>query len=728
MSVGSWADEDVYTDSADNYTRLAQAVFRARKKSEEALAPMREGAWKRAYLLAHSVHDLSMFNGVLTEYPYESSIFIPTVLEQIETVKPALTESLLENDPLVRVFPLISDDAAFEITDKYVAYAGRVECLLHNQMVHDVDIEANLPLWIGDGLLYGTAWLFVDWMTRRGSKWRMQAKTEVTPGGKLAQTGQWEEVEDKDVLLEDHVRVLHPSNWHVFPDYEGGSDVQGCRFIQHEMFLTEDFLWEWIDGSREDGRNWLVEDRSELKSLRGSVKGEHRWQRKMQALVNRLAPEYGESFEPQDEDERLIRVLDHWEHKWHVVAAGFIPDGPSGTTGEKEATYKILLVEPNPYHHLGLPFVAIRPCPQSNELFGMGLVEMFEQLVHHVNVLTNLRLTDLQHAISPPVFFNTMSGLHAADLWTQPGNALNHDGLIDGEKIAHKMDYKVANNEQWQEIDHAMAQIQLAAGVPDFQKGVASQGFNDTARGISMLMSAGSRRFALQVKMIGVGLRQLAEAILKVDKQYVKGVRYERVTQKKGGDRWQMITPDDIAGDYVLEFDVSPESAQKGLQMQQILNAVQILGAWPDVLERREIAHFVFQQLRVSRPERFLAQAWNKAEWENDAFRADGYVGPVHPEDNHIDHMQKHNALPREGWMQAHGAQAEQAMNEHVQQHVKFYRPTGASPEAPSPEAAPAPGGGGGRGGAPPGGPGPPQAAPPGPGQPAPAQGIPRVG
>ena len=687
-----WADEEVYKDKSDGYARLAEAVFRANERSAEAFKPLREGLWPRCYSFYHSRHDLSMFGDGVSEYPYTSKVFVPTPCQQVETIAPRLAESLLENDPLVRATPMVTDQEARDAA-RYEQYARRVETLLDCQLRVDVDLEARLPGWIRDTLIYGTKWLYIDWWVQRGEDWRLVEME----GGRWRKPVKGEV--KQDVLLENHIRVRGLDLWDVYPDPEAG-DVENLRYIQWQQIIDIDELWRYIEGTRKS-KKWRVGTKADLEPLRGSVRAEHRWHKKMQAQVDRLDRQFGEGFTARDEDERLIRIIHHWEPEWHVIVAGEMNSSAKrGRNGMEHPGHMVLLVERNPFKRLRLPFVRLVVTNLDNELHGIGVIEQIEQLAHLVNTLTNLRLVNVERGTNPIGLVDNMSGLYAETLMSHPGGFYNTDGTVPLDRVLRFEQVNVVNDDAWREVDYAMQQIQTTAGASNFQMGQVAEGFNDTARGIGMLMQAGNSRFKLQVKMLGVGLRQLADAMLRVDQQFITGMQMVPMEGDDGHPRHQLVTPRDLSRDYVLRFTVRPEAANKALQLQQVINAAQIAAALDpqgEILERREVVKEMFHLAELPRPSRFLAQPTNDAHLENDAVLRFGKVLPPAPFDNHEQHLEVHKAVKRSELMQKWGpAVADEWERVMLQGHLQ------ATGLLQTPGAGPPPGGGVGAGQQPP--------------------------
>ena len=713
-----YGDGETYKDPK----KAKEMVFEAQEKSEKALEPLYKTQWRRNELLYYGKHDAGMWESAMgaTHWmqgsPYESHLFVPTVLQQVEMQTPKLALSLLANDPMVRALPVLRDG---EMSSQAQAWmeAQAKEQWLHHQCVRDVRLRSRLSPWLRDTVKHGTYMLSLDWMTREGPNWEQIEKTRTVEGHTYG-TGVWEFTEATGKKIEDRLRVTGNALWDIFPDPRGQAfrEEHGrvCRYVVRRIIMDVDDLIGWIKatptkpwwfqkgaaakkGQTPKKGDWIAQ----LKALKGQVKGKHNRTACILAEVGRLAKDQGKGFRATEQDEKLIVLHDYWEPAggYHILVAGTRSNGLT------------LLMEENPFKLLGLPFVALRPIPLANQLYGLGIVDMIEHLVYWINALTNLHLTGAIREANPLVIIDAMSGISAQDLMAEPYLVKEVDGTVPPKDCVHVQPFQATAAAAFQEREYAQQQLQATAGTGDFQM-LGDPGKNTTARGIGQYLQQNAQRFLLAVHQAACGLAELAEAMDQLNRQFITGPRMFRYTDKRRRQAFGVITPEMIKRDVELEFDARPETANPELQAQQTLQWAQIWAQHPNFDVDEAIVESG-RLLRIPRPERFLRQQFNRAELENEMFResaskGEPYMGHVLPSDPHEEHIEIHDLIGRDGTVNMDDPRHVRAYAEHLTQHFRYLSPGAA-------------GGGEAGGGAP--AEGAPQPGPQAP-APAPAQGV----
>ena len=633
-------------DGADKGERAAQLVFKARKDSQEAFRPLREKKWRRAHLFYFGKHDLTMFEGNKGKYPWSSKLFLPTPLQQIETIAPRLAAGLLADDNYVSVTPAMAANDA-ELDTRFVNYAKAVEVLLHNQLVQDVRLGRQLPMWARDGLIYGTKWLYTGWKRRVGKRW---GQVEQGDG-----TDKWKwQVKDQHATLIDRIDVTGESIWDINPD-PNGTTVENCAFIQRERDMSVDDLWAWIQGTWQ--LPWKVRTRKELTELVTSGKGKTPYRDTMREEVGRFDTGYGSGSNGRGAPK--VHLIDHYEDDHHILVAGR-EGGPHG----------VLLLEPNPTPGAGKPFVRIVPTPLDGELYGMGLIEMIEQLVHQANSLTNLRMVNIVRATNMTGLVNTMSGLTAQKMMNQPAQFYNVNGAVQLDNCVKTIDWPVVNNDSRYEVDATLEQIRTTGGAQEPTMGQADPS-NRTARGIQSMIEQGAVRTAQMVHNVAESLRDMCVKMHLLDRQYMDSTRQTRALTPEGRQKWMTVDPRMLDRDYVLEFNCRPEAANKQAMLQSFTNMLNIFGQWEE-LDRAHAIKTGIKLTGMAEPLAFLKQQTGDAEGENAKWRAVGRMPDVHPADNHAYHRQVHMRIKDAGEERMNGPQAEQELRQHVMMHLQY--------------------------------------------------------
>jgi hypothetical protein len=679
--------EDYQSDEA-----AAKLVFDFVEKAEKALEPLHK-QWRRNEMLYWSRLDKDMWPKAMgasqwqSGSPYKSAICLPIVLQQVETQVPKLATSLLANDPMWRARALIRDGEMAQQAEAEMQAEAK-ERWLHHQCVRDVKIRRRLAPWLRSAVLHGTKMLFADWVTRRGPDWSMVPKTTKASNGEIVGTGVWELKEQPGVVLEDRIRVTGHAPWDVFPDPRGqtfrGEDGRVCRGVARQLIMDIDDLIGWIKGM--DAKPWWYKRGkggklgktpadsvwiAELKELQGQVKGEHNKTASIMADVGRLASDQGEGWMATEKDKKLLRVLDYWEPVggWHVMVVG--------TKGKGIC----LLREPNPLKKLGLPFIALCPVPLDNQLYGLGIVDMGEHLIHVANALTNLHMTGAIHEANPIIIVDSMSGLNADEMMATPYLFKNVDGNVPLKECVHIQPFPATTATVFQEREFVLKQGESAMGASEFSMS-GDPGNNQTARGIQQFVQQNAQRFTQAALQTGECLCQLGEAMDLLNQQYITGPKQLRYSRPKGKDRYTTITPEMIARPIDLEFDARPEVANPDLRAQQFLQWLGIVREWPNFDMDEAIVESA-KLLRISRPPRFLKAQFSRAEMENEMFRqsvraGQPYFGQVLPNDPHAEHEQIHGLVFEDGTIEQGGEAAKRVAVEHLVRHIQVRETAGA--------------------------------------------------
>ena len=673
----------------EDYTSDEKAlalVFDALEASEESLEPLFE-KWRRNELLYWSKRDATMWKNVMgaTNWengtPFESSLLLPTVLQQVESQVPRIALSLSANDPMVRAKPLLNANETLADENTAWTEAEAKERFLHNQAVRDVKIRRRLGPWLRPALLHGTKILSLDWVTRNGPDWQQIQKTAKASNGRTVETGVWEFTKGEDILLEDRIRVSGDALWDIFPDPRGqtfrSEDGVVCRYVVRRRIMDiDDFMafvkatptkpwWYKRTKSGEQAKNPNEQAAYEqLKKLQGLVKGEHNKTASILAEVGRLAGGSKSSGKATARDKKLLLIHDYWEPAggFHIMTVGVKGNG------------LCVLREENPFKILGLPFVTVSPIPLDKQIYGLGICDMIEHLVYWVDALTNLHMTGAIREANPLVVFDSMSGLNLDEMIAQPYLPKMLNGQVPLDQCMKVLPFPAVGAAAYQEREFAMTQLESAAGSSEFSMS-GDPGRNVTARGIQSFLQENALRFNLEVLATGECLCELFEGMDALNRQFITTARLERFVGKTGQDRFMSVTPEMLKRPVELEFDARPESANPAMRMQQMLQWLSVWRDHPNFNADEALVESAKLQ-GMPRPRRFLKQQFTLPELENEIFRqsvAAGHptMGEVLPNDSDEEHIQVHDVVFTDGTVDRGGDEAKRVALKHVMAHVQ---------------------------------------------------------
>lgn len=669
--------------------KAAKLVFDFVEKAEQAWDPLFK-QWRRNELLYWSKLDADMWKNAMgasqwhSGSPYKSSLCLPLVLQQVETQVPKLATSLLANDPLFKALPLIRDGEMGQQAEAWMQAEAK-ERWLHQQCVRDVKIRRRLSPWLRSAVLHGTKILFADWVTRRGVDWSMVEKKTKASNGLDVGTGVWELTKgQKGELLEDRIRVTGHNLWDVLTDWRGqtfrSEDGRVCRMVVRKLIIDIDDLIGWIKGM--PAKNWWFKRKKDgkakkapadtvwikdLKELQNQVKDDDNKTASIMADVGRLSSDQGYAGTATEKDKKLICVYDAWEPVggWHLMVAG------------RKSNGLCMLREPNPLKKVGLPFIAMCPVPLDNQIYGLGIVDMAEHLIHEANALTNLHMTGAIHEANPLVILDAMSGLSPDELMANPYLFHTVDGTVPPKDCVFIQPFPATSAAVFQEREFVLKQGEAAMGASEFSM-TGDPGKNVTARGIQQFVQQNAQRFTQGSLQTGECLCVLGEVMDLLNQQFITGPRQLRYATLKGQGkpRFMSITPEMIKRPVDLEFDARPEVANPDLRAQQFLQYLGAVGQAPNfdwdegIVEGAEL-------LRIPRPPRFLKAQVSRAEQENEMFRqsvkqGQPYFGQVMPNDPHPEHVKIHGLVFEDGTVEAGGESAKRVAVEHLVRHMQL--------------------------------------------------------
>lgn len=105
-----------------------------------------------------------------------------------------------------------------------------------------------------------------------------------------------------------------------------------------------------------------------------------------------------------------------------------------------------------------------------------------------------------------------------------------------------------------------------ATGVTRYSQGLDARTLNKTASGISQIMSASQQRFELIARTFAeTGVKDLFEALTDMNIKFFDKEEFIKINEK-----WTLIRPEDIAGDYDITIDVGIGTGTNEMKIQQL--------------------------------------------------------------------------------------------------------------------------------------------------------------
>lgn len=221
-----------------------------------------------------------------------------------------------------------------------------------------------------------------------------------------------------------------------------------------------------------------------------------------------------------------------------------------------------------------LPLVKYSMTPDMKDWFGIGSIEMLEDLYITQALNTNFRFDYLAKAMFPAKWIrdDIMAGRPESDFYDRPYavHAFPNGTRIQDAVWVDRM--PEINQQTFLEDDRLQAMMQEIGGLPNYQRGLSNSApSNDTASGIISLIQQAQGRLGMEsMNLEWDGLAQEGRLILNLASRYITEPVAVRETGEDGWD-WTMIDPLAFEGDYTVITHGTRFIEQKEQQFQKIL-------------------------------------------------------------------------------------------------------------------------------------------------------------
>jgi hypothetical protein len=486
----------------------------------EAAEKFRQGyeeLWKRCYKRWRN-HVDKIYDAQGKEVKDRSNISIPYTFVQVETILPRLVESLFAARPYVSVKgrePADEDNAK------------NMETLLDWQTSERMDLKDIFASGLKGLCIYGTGVAYEGWRYEEREVIRKQQMPVMVPDELTGEevplidenTGEEiTELQPVKMNMVEHddpeVKFLDLFLFYVDPN---AADIEDARYCGHVEFLTKEELIEREElGYKFDWEQINNEDKQN------------------EARNNRLSSVGLPSAERNiNNEDGLYEVHHYWEDDKNVVIIN--------------RSY-IALEKENPFWHMKKPYVKDVYTEVPGEFYGMGVVEIVENLQDELNTERNMRIDYRSFALRRMFKVRRGAQINKSQLKWRQGGIVEVDNMDDIEDF--KIDTGVGasfNQEETIKMD-----FKDATGAHDVLMGTANS--SETATTTMTKDNNASIRFKHIISSIEKRLLAgVAKFMIQLNQQFIDSEKILRVTGE-GGDEWKNITPEEIQG----EFDLIP--------------------------------------------------------------------------------------------------------------------------------------------------------------------------
>ena len=278
-------------------------------------------------------------------------------------------------------------------------------------------------------------------------------------------------------------------------------------------------------------------------------------------------------------DERNIEILEYWENDRVITVAD---------------RCVVLRDTPNPFHHNRKPFVRLIFVPVPFEFYGVGVIEPIEGLQLELNTKRNQRLDNVNMVLNRMWLLQRGALDDLRQLHSRPGGVI----VVNDLNGLQPLPSPDVTSSSYQEEEKIKNDIQNTSGVSDYIRGSQS---NDrhTATEVRIKSEQSNTRFDFNFKLMAeMGLKRIAQLVIKLDQQFIDEERTIRIIGKEGV-KFVKIAPEEIAGEFDLIPNVDPMRIDESEKRQQMMTLYSNLIKNPvvdqRVLSRRLLETYDFQ-------------------------------------------------------------------------------------------------------------------------------------
>jgi len=477
-----------------------------------------------------------------SEYPFRARLFIPYSFTAVETAVPRMVEAVFSSDPIVAVKPIEQAD---------VDNSSILEMLINYQFRRMDFLDTFIPL-VKDCFIIGSCFAKVDW--KKEFRYMKQMAMDTTLDEMTGQETQMPMVDDKGNYVLEKKRLpfyddpyiyrIDPYKFLIDPK---ANPIDPIGTSEAVIMITE----STIPQLKELEKEGIYKNISEVEKVKGSSTweaGENRW-----SDMDLTKP----SQEPDKHSKRVL-LYEYWEDDRVIVLA------------EEKV---VIRDEPNPYWHCRRPFIEGRICP-TNEVVGIGFMEMIESQQHELNDKHNQRADNITLALNRMYVIARDADIDTELLLSEPGGIIMSN-YVEGVQPLPQPD---VTQSSFSEIADIEDNIDRTLGIHDPSRGKPTD--RETATGVVALQEQANMRFKLMIMIFSKMLAKSADMIVDLNQQYMTDEKVARIT---GGNFERLPNPQEVIG----RFDYEPvgatmEGLSKYARMEQLLRFRPIFADNPD--------------------------------------------------------------------------------------------------------------------------------------------------
>ncbi|WP_438447421.1 portal protein [Gorillibacterium sp. sgz5001074] len=497
-----------------------------------------------------------------------SNLSIPYPFVMLETILPRLVETLFAGRPYVAVKGVPTHQQVQELFGPmgaplpnaerpWVAAAERMQTLLDYQMNVPMDMQDLFHTGMKIMGLYGTTVSYTGWCFKERTVIRkelvQQTDDEDQPlfdDDNVTPIMDWEATEVSVKEYDDpEVKFLDLGLFFVDPNAE---DIDDARYAGHVDYMSKEQLNELAANDDDMRLDWKQIPKTPAHN---------------EARNNRMSaigiPNLNETLDTSG-DMDLYEVHKYFEDDRHVIII-------NRQYLAKDA--------PNPFYHKKKPYDKDVYSEDPKNFYGIGLMEMLEDLHAELNTERNQRIDYRSFSMRRPFAINRNAQIDRKQLKWGQGNFIEMDDVDHDLKVLNSPDAALAGSFNQETI--IKEDMKQATGAHDVVMGTSTGG--ETATTTMSKDNNASMRFKLIISSVEKRLLvRIARKMMQLNQQFIEDIRLLPLFDKDETE-WPQIAPEDIQGEFHLiaaGSSVEP-MANKEAFKQRMVELYGVVGADP---------------------------------------------------------------------------------------------------------------------------------------------------
>jgi hypothetical protein len=293
---------------------------------------------------------------------------------------------------------------------------------------------------------------------------------------------------------------------------------------------------------------------------------------------------------------KKVRLLEHWTTK------------EIKTIAKTKEGWVILRKDKNPYGFI--PFVVFRykTSPLPNRFYGIGAIEPALKILEAINSTVNQMFDNITLINQKGWIIRRGANINPTDLLAKPGWVVTcSDPRADIMPIEIS-DIKQSIEMLYQKLD---MEFQQATGAIDLLKGIPGA---DTATEAALGQKNASTLLDRVVQHYRAGLKELGRMLAKVNLKNITTNKTIKVMETNDQDLWLEVLPEELDGDFKVEFTVDrTTNNDKIIMSKQLIDFLTLIANDPNVQVDRKKLYKKWLELQGFYDVDFFFEEQNKA-------------------------------------------------------------------------------------------------------------------